>query len=680
MKKQFLTRLLISIAMVITTYSNYSLANYSDDLETIVVTATRSTSTLEKIDSSISVLGQDEIERTGHQHINQIFHSVPGGWISRGNGQEHLTAIRSPVFTGAGGCGAFFVAQDGISSRAPGFCNANQLFDLNTVQAARIEVMRGPNSIFYGSNAVHGLINVITPEVNTISNQLSGEVGGYGYYRLLGAASYTESTSGIAVQANIAKDEGYQNDSGFDQQKVTVIHQDSLGDWQIKSVLSATNLDQETAGFIQGKDAYRDDSLRRVNLNPEAFRESQSARAYSEWQTDITDGQIKITPYVRWANMKFLQHFLPWKGLEENSQRSVGVQGQVQKSFNEFDATFGLDIDLTQGDLRETQKDPFAPTIPQGEHYDYSVDALLISPFISATWNLNKSTQLNAGARFDSTRYDYDNRLSDGDACAPEVANCRFTRPSDQTVDFKQWSWRAGVLYSISEEQSLFANVTSGYRAPQTSELFRLQRGQTVANLDAEEALSVEAGWRGFWNGMHAELVGYKMTKENVIFQDTNRQNVSNAETKHMGIELSLRKTLFESLIFDVNLGFAEHTYEKNWAISNDNIQGNYIDTAPKLLAGARLYWQISENLDTRFEWVHMDKYYLDPENTAIYSGHNLFNLHTRWSLSQNVSFSLNINNIFDRDYAERADLGFGNYRYFVGLPRTAFLVLRYSL
>ena len=83
---------------------------------------------------------------------------VPGTWISRGNGQESLTALRSPVLTGAGSCGAFYMAADNISLRAPGFCNVNQLFDANTEQAGRIEVLRGPATALYGSNAMHGVI------------------------------------------------------------------------------------------------------------------------------------------------------------------------------------------------------------------------------------------------------------------------------------------------------------------------------------------------------------------------------------------------------------------------------------------------------------------------------------------------------------------------------------------
>ena len=135
----------------------------AQDIEKITVTSSRTNTNALDLGGNISWLDKETLKLIEHQHVNQAIVRVPGGWISRGNGQEHLTAIRSPVLTGAGGCGAFYIAQDGISLRAPGFCNANQLFDANTEQAQRIEVLRGPRSTLYGSNAVHGVLNVLTP-------------------------------------------------------------------------------------------------------------------------------------------------------------------------------------------------------------------------------------------------------------------------------------------------------------------------------------------------------------------------------------------------------------------------------------------------------------------------------------------------------------------------------------
>ena len=49
--------------------------------------------------------------------------------------------------------------------------------------------------------------------------------------------------------------------------------------------LAGTVLDQETAGYVRGLDAYRDRTLARSNPNPEAFRDAWSSRASVSWPT-----------------------------------------------------------------------------------------------------------------------------------------------------------------------------------------------------------------------------------------------------------------------------------------------------------------------------------------------------------------------------------------------------------
>ena len=109
--------------------------------------------------ASLSGLENDILGALGAAHPNEIFKRVPGAWISRGSGQEHLTAIRSPVLTGAGACGAFLVLEDRVPIRPSGFCNVNELFEVNLLQAQRVDVLRGPGNVVHGSNAVHGSID-----------------------------------------------------------------------------------------------------------------------------------------------------------------------------------------------------------------------------------------------------------------------------------------------------------------------------------------------------------------------------------------------------------------------------------------------------------------------------------------------------------------------------------------
>ncbi len=75
-----------------------------------------------------------------------------------------------------------------------------------------------------------------------------------------------------------------------------------------------------------------------------------------------------------------------------------------------------------------------------------------------------------------------------------------------------------------------------------------------------------------------------------------------------------------------------------------------------------------------------MGRYYLEPDNKHKYDGHSLLNLRVSSHFSSRWQGSLRLTNLLDEDYAERADFGFGNYRYFVGQPLGAYLELVYSL
>lgn len=661
--------------------SSIPLSGHTQEQSTdkITVTATRSSNNVMDIASNISWLDDQSLRLVEQQHINQTFVRIPGGWISRGNGQEHLTAIRSPVLTGAGGCGAFFIAQDGIGLRAPGFCNVNQLFDANTEQASSIEVLRGPGSTIYGSNAVHGVINVLTPNpVEVEHSSLSLSIGPHDFSRGMFSLSTNSEQHGVLFYGNLTKDGGYLQDSGFAQQKFDLIHQYQNGKWQIKNVLAITNLNQETAGFISGFEVYKDAALKRQNPNPEAFRDSQSMRIYSQISYVENDStSITITPYVRWTDMQFLQHFLPWQPLEENSQASVGAQLQFQKDFGELTWLSGFDIDYTDGKLTETQAADFSPTLPAGIHYDYLVNTSVYSPFAQLQWSATRRLSLSTGLRYERTKYDYDNRLAAGSACAVGIENCRFTRPENQVVNYDEWSYQINANYSLTNNTRLYAQYSRGYRAPQATELFRLQAGQTLAELDAENIDSFELGLRGQTQGLFYDVTLFTMEKNNYIFQNSDRQNISNGETAHRGIELALSYH-WQAFYASANGTYAKHQYDSNLTISQINIKDNEIDTAPEHMGSIQLGWRANSGGFIELEWVHQGNYYLNPENSAEYSGHNILNLRTGWTLNERLDISVRVTNLSDEDYAERADFGFGSYRYFVGESRAVYSSVRF--
>ena len=74
-----------------------------------------------------------------------------------------------------------------------------------------------------------------------------------------------------------------------------------------------------------------------------------------------------------------------------------------------------------------------------------------------------------------------------------------------------------------------------------------------------------------------------------------------------------------------------------------------------------------------------MGRYYLDAANTARYPGHTLANLRVDWATDAHTTLFARITNLGGQDYAERADLSFGSYRYFPGQPRRLFVGIEWT-
>lgn len=663
---------------------------YSAELltEQIIVTANRVQESALTLPLAWSSIDDEALALTGQVHVNEIMQRVPGAWISRGNGQESLTALRSPVLTGAGGCGPFYMTSDGISLRAPGFCNINQLFDANTEQAGRIEVIKGPATALYGSNAMHGVINVLSAApTEQLDHNIAVEAGPDDYYRGKYRYSNTHGRHGVSVRVNGTTDGGYKDDSGYDQQKMTLRHDYQGEVWSITSAIEGSNLNQETSGFIQGYKVYEDNALKDTNPNPEAYRDAWSLRLYSSASREVGESsRLTITPYLRDNEMEFLQHFLPWQPVEENGHSSLGLRTSLTTEGENWRWVNGIDLEYTDGWLKEIQDGDFSPNQPAGVHYDYQVDANVAAAYSQLHHETTDRLTLMAGARFEYTDYDYDNRTGDGPACGPEATACRFYRPADRSDDFDDWSLNAGASYELAEGHVAYARLARGFRAPQAAELYRLQSGQEVADLDSEQIDSMEVGLRGQWQTLGYDLSLFNMDKDEVIFQDADRQNVSGAKTRHYGAELSVDYAFSEQWYAALAVTAARHKYDSRIELlgSNDDIKGNDIDTAPRLFGSARLGWDLSSLTRSparaELEWVYLDEYYLEPDNNHKYDGHSLLNLRIAGDIGKRWAAGLRITNLLDEDYAERADFGFGNYRYFVGQPLGAYLELSYRL
>lgn len=487
-------------------------------------------------------------------------------------------------------------------------------------------------------------------------------------------------------------DGGWRDHSGLEEQKMNLSLAHRLDAATLGVQFAATNLAQETAGFIQGFNSYRDENIAKSNANPEAYRDAYAMRLTGEYARPLGEAQLSIRPFVRHSRMDFLQHFLIGKPLEENGQDSLGVLTALQTvMFANMQLLAGVDLELADGFLKETQAGPAtdgAPPAnairPAGKHYDYDVQSKVAALYGQVEQPFAERWKLTAGARLEYVDYDYDNKMlagntrDDGTTCG--AAGCLFNRPADRSDDFTSVTSKLGLSYSLTDNHVLYVTGARGYRAPDTSELYRLQRQQSIAELDSERLDSVEAGARGAFGPLRYSLAAFKMKKDNVIFRDSAGFNVSDGKTDHEGVEYEFNWLPLDTLTLALAGTYAKHTYAFNRVVDGGEtiVSGRDVDTAPRHINTARLEWQFLPVANAELEWVSVGRYFVDAANANEYPGHDLLNLRVGWNIRDNWSTTLRLNNVTDRAYADRADFAFGNYRYFPGRGRTLFVEVRY--
>ncbi|MFN7056354.1 TonB-dependent receptor [Hyphomonas sp.] len=597
----------------------------------------------------------------------EILNRAPGVNIQMNSGQEHLIAVRSPVLTGGAGQGSFLILENGVPTRSPAFGNVNSLIEPHHETAAAIEVVRGPGSAKYGSNAVHGLINVILPDAYA-PQSLRASYSTLG--RLRGDASVNVTPS-LRVNLSLMEDEGWRDNTPRQQQKLSLVQDTRLGDWDGTVWLSASSLNQETAGFIQGPRAYRDRSMRKTNPNPEAFRDAWSARLGARLSNNVGPGSLTLMPSLRTQAMVFSQHFLPYGGIEKNAHTGGGLMTRYDLySDGPVSWRFGADTDIASGYLKEIQPRPNPnPAFPQGIHYNYKVDTRTLALWGEADWQITDDLRLLAGLRGETHNYDYTTR-------APAGINGRFNVPADRSDEFTFLTPKLGLVWE-RDWGDLYANYARGARAPQVSDLYRLQNRQVPGEIEAETLDSFEAGVRSasLSGRLEFDVAAYWMEKENFFFRDSDGLNVVDGSTRHFGVEASAAFALTGTLSLSGDAAWSEQTYtfDRPVVAAQERIRrGNRIDTAPEWLAGLRLDWQPADHLRLSLSADHVGEYFTDPANTVRYPGHTVFNARAGWRFADGTEAYLIIRNLTDEAYADRADVAFGNERYFPGEPLNA--------
>jgi vitamin B12 transporter len=169
--------------------------------ESVVITATRSPEPLNLTGTSVSVVTGADLQRQQILVLSDALAATPGADISRNGGVGQTTSLSLR----GSAAGQSVVLIDGVPINDPSAPNGEAVMgDLLVNNISRVEILRGPQSTLYGSDAIGGVVNILTKlgGDSPFAPQFDTEGGSFGTYRMNAAANGTVDQTEYGIAAN----------------------------------------------------------------------------------------------------------------------------------------------------------------------------------------------------------------------------------------------------------------------------------------------------------------------------------------------------------------------------------------------------------------------------------------------------------------------------------------------
>ncbi|GAB2535833.1 TonB-dependent receptor domain-containing protein [Rufibacter soli] len=661
----------------------------ANQLAHVVVSASRAAQLRSEAPVAISTISSQVLQETKAITLDQVLNKVSGVYMVNLGNEQHTMAIRQPI----GYKSLFLYLEDGIPIRTSGDFNHNALIEVNMAALKTIEVIKGPASSLYGSEAIGGAVNFITKAPASVpAAQVQLEGSNRGYRRTNYSTSSTFGKVGVYAGGYFAaQSHGVMSHSDFEKLAFTLRTDYKINHRsQLTTSASLVKYETDQTGGLDSTHFFRKDYS---SLHTFSYRKVDALRVRSTlehaWnpanQTQATvffrRNAIGQNPFYAIANVK--GNPLKAKGeINEDRFSSYGFLAQHRKTLGFLNANLTAGTSLDYSPATYTAHFIDVTRNEQGVYTGFAASDSLLTHYAVNLLNTAAYGQLEvspvdalklvAALRYDRLDYAFDNFL-------PPSA---FTGAPDEKNGFRQVAPKLGLTYAFQKNLGLYVNYSVGFAPPQITELYR---GMKVPQLKPSDYRNYEAGvWWSFWQqNAYAELSLYQMDGTNEIIstrlEDGSYQNQNAGQTRHRGLEYALTITPIKSLSFKFSGTNARHLF-LNYVERGQNYSGKEMATAPDFIGNAEMAYKPSflPNLRLALEWQHVGGYFMDPANTERYTGYDL--LHARASYAYHgFEAWAHVLNLTNTLYATTVDKYAYGKSYRTGLPITLQVGLGYQ-
>ncbi|WP_197432159.1 TonB-dependent siderophore receptor [Ectopseudomonas composti] len=566
-------------------------------------------------------------------------------------------------------------------------------FPVDTWSVARIDVLRGPASVLYGEGATGAVINVVPkkPFAGEIQNHLRL---GYGsddrrQAALDSGGSLSDALS-YRFNLNQQASNGWVDRGDSDSLALSAALRWDASD-DMSFTLSHDQGEQSPERYlgtplVDGKfrEGIRD---RNYNVaNADIRYNDQITRLVTDWRiSDVLSASNQLY-YIKtqryWRNSEAYR-WQPGDTVERSEfYRIKHTQEQVgdRQTFTLEHPLFGLDsrtvVGVDYNRIHFARQHDFAssfsdsvPLAGSGGGQYQSTDPLGYGPrernlarqfslFAENRTQLTERLSLVTGVRRDQVHIDRSNLVDDS----------RVDR--SLTGD----NWRAGLVFALTPELSLYGQYATSTEG--VSNLLTLN--PTQQQFDLSEAKQTEIGLKQlFWGGQGEwTLAAYHIVKNKLLSRATPTAPTEQiGQQSSDGLEASLELALGRGWQVSANAAFVRAEYD-DFVEGGGDRSGNRPSNVPKRTANLWLNKDFGRGVEAGIGARYVDARYVNTANTAEVPGYTVVDANIAWQVLSDVRLGLELNNLFDRQYATSASSD--GEQWYLGAPRSLFVSADY--